>query len=165
MEDIALREALPQDDSFLFSVYISSREDLSYISGIDDKMREELFKQQYRWQQVQLKERYTKVKLQIICYKGQPVGRFDIGYEGDRWHIMAIALLPAFRNRGIGSYLLLTVLEEASNAHKNVLLQVAWYNASARRLYEKMGFKVIRDMQVYCEMQWQPRKLIEEKEC
>jgi ribosomal protein S18 acetylase RimI-like enzyme len=65
-----------------------------------------------------------------------------------------IALLPEHRNKGIGRYLIKEVMNEAYKAGKSVQLQVAWYNYAAKSLYERLGFFVIEDKGVGCEMQW-----------
>ena len=61
----------------------------------------------------------------------------------DEIHINNVAVRPAFRGRGLGSALLHHVLAEARRlgAHR-ATLEVRSSNQGARRLYERLGFRV-----------------------
>jgi len=69
--------------------------------------------------------------------------------------IMDIALLPEFRGRGIGRTLMEELLAEAKAAGLPVGLHVEATNA-AKRLYERLGFRVVEDVGVYERMEWAP---------
>ena len=100
---------------------------------------------------------YPEGDFSIILMGEEPIGRLYIHRGMKVFRIIAISLLPEYRGRGIGGKLLAGIQDEAAGAGKRVQLQVAWYNSAARTLYEKMGFVVIEDTGVYCEMQWTPR--------
>ncbi len=61
----------------------------------------------------------------------------------DEMHINNVAVLPAHRGRGVGRLLLTHVLREAARfgAHR-ATLEVRASNASALRLYERLGFVI-----------------------
>ena len=61
---------------------------------------------------------------------------------------MDIALLPDYRNRGIGSGLLRDLLEEAAVTGKRLTIHVERYNP-ALRLYRRMGFEPVGETGVY----------------
>lgn len=71
-----------------------------------------------------------------------------IGYGGfwimvDEAHISTLAVAPAYRRRGVGELLLLTMIEEADRRGATaVTLEVRVSNLPAQRLYEKYGFTV-----------------------
>jgi len=53
--------------------------------------------------------------------------------------ISSIELLPECQNRGIGTHLIKTVIQDAEAKGKRVALQVLKVNP-ARQLYERLGF-------------------------
>ncbi|RKZ02072.1 MAG: ribosomal-protein-alanine N-acetyltransferase [Candidatus Hydrothermota bacterium] len=68
----------------------------------------------------------------------------------DTLELANIAVKQGFRRRGIGATLLKKVLEIAKNRRKSfVTLEVRESNRTARKLYEKFGFKPIRRLKGY----------------
>ncbi len=76
-------------------------------------------------------------------------GRRLVGYAlgwlvADDVEIMSVAVEPSERGRGIGRALLTRLLEGAwREGARNALLEVRASNASARALYERLGFERI----------------------
>ena len=66
-----------------------------------------------------------------------------------------IALLPEYRNSGIGTQLLRELLEEAQLTNKKIVIHVENFNP-AYHWYLKLGFKQIEDKGVYQYMEWYP---------
>ena len=64
-----------------------------------------------------------------------------------------IALLPEQRGRGIGTMLLEQLVGEARRAGKAVRLRVLRTNR-ALSLYRRLGFRVVREADVYAELEW-----------
>ncbi len=81
-----------------------------------------------------------------FCYlardeAGQAVGFCSFWRIVDELHINNLAVLPAYRRRGIGSTLLMFVLKEGSGlGARSATLEVRRSNEEARRLYERFGF-------------------------
>jgi len=68
--------------------------------------------------------------------------------------LLALAVLPGFQRRGIGSRLLTHVIDVAervapSSRISALRLTVAESNVSAQRLYERAGFRVVDDSASY----------------
>jgi ribosomal protein S18 acetylase RimI-like enzyme len=57
-------------------------------------------------------------------------------------HLQQLFLLPELRNRGLGTSFLTWMKERAERKRKDLTLEVMTNNP-ARRLYERLGFKVI----------------------
>jgi len=78
-----------------------------------------------------------------------------LGYVGywrlvDEAHIANIAVTPAWRRRGLGELLLVTVLDHALAQKMNVVtLEVRVSNQAARKLYHKFGFTVVGQRRRY----------------
>jgi ribosomal protein S18 acetylase RimI-like enzyme len=64
------------------------------------------------------------------------------GYVDDTIPELSIALLPGYRNLGLGTQLLRHMLEEAAGQFSGLSLSVSSENP-ARRLYERLGFSII----------------------
>jgi ribosomal-protein-alanine N-acetyltransferase len=59
----------------------------------------------------------------------------------DEWHVLNLALRPQVQGRGLGRFLLNTVVADAQKAAcQSVLLEVRASNAKAQRLYQSHGF-------------------------
>lgn len=78
----------------------------------------------------------------MITHNGNTIGMLTACPidNGEWWYIGEIYLEPEYRNKGIGTKL----LKEQLKDHNKVKLQVAYSNTGARRLYESLGFKVIK---------------------
>jgi len=66
-------------------------------------------------------------------------------------HIVSIAVLPEYRNMGIGTELMKRALETLRSLYnaENVYLEVRVSNTGAIRLYHKLGFKISRRIAGY----------------
>ena len=74
---------------------------------------------------------------------GTVVGFCSFWRVVDELHINNLAVLPAFRRRGIASALMAHVLEEgAALGARRATLEMRRSNESARLLYERFGFAV-----------------------
>ena len=62
----------------------------------------------------------------------------------DECQLFNIAVLPKWQQQGLGAMLLRAVLHEArTQGLQQCLLEVREHNTAARRLYDKLGFKVV----------------------
>ncbi len=111
---------------------------------------------QFDLQRRQYVDGYPAAEHQIIVRDGQPIGRIFIDPGGKEMTLVDIALLPDFRNLGIGGRLIARLLERATVLGKVVRLHVLKTNP-ARRLYERHGFVVVRDEGMYDQMLYQPQ--------
>ena len=70
--------------------------------------------------------------------------------------LIDIALLPEYRNQGIGSCFLKEILSEASSTGLPVHIHVEVFNESALRLYRRLGFQEIATQGVHLLLEWSP---------
>ncbi|MEM1127772.1 MAG: GNAT family N-acetyltransferase [Bacteroidota bacterium] len=75
----------------------------------------------------------------LRCWPGPPHG---YGFVDTATPELSMALLPAYRGRGVGTALLRRLLAEAAGQFDGVSLSVSASNP-ARRLYERAGFVVL----------------------
>jgi ribosomal protein S18 acetylase RimI-like enzyme len=123
---------------------------MEHLKLISEQLKAFL-KMQYQSQRQAYRQQYAHMECFLIVYKEFKVGKFLISKAGQEWVIIDIALLPDYQNQGIGTYLIQQFLKEAALSGASVRLSVLLSN-QARRLYERLGFEVIAEHQLYAIM-------------
>ncbi len=90
----------------------------------------------------------------VIELDGQAIGRLLVNRDETEIRLIDIAVLPEFRGFGAGKILIESLQREAETAGKPLGLRVLATNASATRLYERLGFVVIENNQTHLTMRW-----------
>jgi ribosomal protein S18 acetylase RimI-like enzyme len=108
---------------------------------------------QFNAQRRHYEEFYPDCDFLVIELEGKLIGRLYIDRNERELRITDIALLPEYRQRGIGRMLLEEILEEARAAAKRVTIYVEHFNR-ARSLYDRLGFRHIETNGVYHFMEW-----------
>jgi ribosomal protein S18 acetylase RimI-like enzyme len=152
---IDLRTVTEEDNDFLLSVYASTRADEMTRVDWNTEQKEAFLRMQFNAQSQFYIENYPGATFQVITLNDQPVGRLYIHRRENEIRIMDIALLPGYRNLGIGSALLQDILDQGKNHNLPVTIHVEQFNP-ALRLYKRMGFRQKEDKGVYLLMEWSP---------
>jgi GNAT superfamily N-acetyltransferase len=156
MSTLSLRSICPEDESFLRRVYASTRLEGLAPLGWSTEQRVAFLDQQFDAQNYHYQIHYAGAEFQIILLDERPVGRLYVARRPDQILVIDIALLPEYRNAGIGSRLLGSLLDEAAATGKPVRIHVEKLNP-ALRLYERLGFSIVQDRGVHWSMEWVPR--------
>jgi ribosomal protein S18 acetylase RimI-like enzyme len=90
---------------------------------------------------------------QIIEHEGRPAGLFKVARDGLDWQLIQIQLAPELQGRGVGERLIRELIAEARRAGASVSLHVLQANP-ARRLYERLGFRIVGQGEHEYLMQW-----------
>lgn len=64
-------------------------------------------------------------------------------------YIQTVAVMPQWRNKGIGSRLLKFAEEKIFSKAPNVFMCVSSFNKKAQRLYKRLGYEVIGELKDY----------------
>jgi ribosomal protein S18 acetylase RimI-like enzyme len=137
--NIQLRPERADDRPFLFDLYASTREDELSRTGWDGATTRAFLRMQFDAQHAHYTTYFSDASFNIIEANGQPIGRLYVHRQLSEIRIMDIALLPEWRNAGIGTALLRSIVNEAESTGVVVTLHVERWNP-ARRLYERLGF-------------------------
>jgi len=145
---LVLRPIHPEDHDFLFRVYAGTRLDELALTDWSEAQKQAFLTQQFEAQHHYYQTHYRGARFDLILLDDQPIGRLYVARWREEIRIMDIALLPDYRNRGIGSGLLRDLLEEAAVTGKRLTIHVERYNP-ALRLYRRVGFEPIGETGVY----------------
>jgi ribosomal protein S18 acetylase RimI-like enzyme len=149
--DLLLRDTTPEDESFLLEVYASTRSEELQATDWTDEQKLTFIKMQFL-----IRERsQPAVDDRIILLNGQPIGRMMVDRGETAILLRDIAVLPDYRNAGVGSRLIQDLMKEAASAGKPIKLHVLGLSPAVR-LYERLGFRKSGDDGAYLEMKWVP---------
>jgi len=153
--NVELREVTPDDESFLFAVYASTREQELAGLGWDEKQKDAFIRMQY----VIREKSFPRVADRIVVFEGNSVGRLTVDRTEEAIWIRDIALLTQYRNAGIGSGLIKDLMREAAECGQALMLHVLFVSP-ALKLYERLGFSITGSHAGYLEMTWLPTSSI-----
>ena len=153
-DQIRLRPVEPGDEVLLRRVYASTREEELRQAPWDDAMKEAFVRMQFDAQKSHYDRVYPECSNQVIEAAEGPAGRLYVDRSNKSVHIIDIAILAEFRNRGIGGCILRELLREAKESGVPATIHVERFNP-AMRLYERLGFRKVKDAgEIYVLMEW-----------
>lgn len=152
---VRLRPAALEDKPFLRQLFATTRAEELALMPWDDHQKETFISMQFNAQDQQYAMSYPQADHSIILLKDVPIGRMMVARNDTAISLVDIALVPEFRNVGIGSGLIKDLLNEAAAVGKPVRLHV-FFSSAAVRLYESLGFSRIGLDTAYLEMIWVP---------
>lgn len=155
MSHLHTTAAGPLDDIFLLEVYAATRRSEVACWGWPPAEQDAFLDMQFHVQQRSFQLQYPDADHQLILLGSVRVGRLLVVRSGQEILLADIALLPAFRNAGIGTALIRRLQAEALASDRTVLLRVLRGNP-ARGLYERLGFQVIGENGTHHSMEWRP---------
>lgn len=130
-----LRPATPADEDWQVAIFAGTRGDELALTGWPPAQREAFVRQQHRAQQQHYRAHFPHAVCQLVLVDGEIAGRLWLDERNDRLHILDIALLPAWRGRGLGT----RCLQDLARRGRPLGIQVELHNP-ARRLYARLGF-------------------------
>lgn len=147
-DDLTFRPITEADAEFLYEVYASTRKEELAPLDWSDAQKADFLRMQFNAQHAFYQQEFADAAYQVLLWKGQPIGRLYVLRRPDEIRIIDIAILPAWRQQGIGGALLRDLLAEGQAAGVPVRIHVEKQNP-ALRLYERLGFKPLEDHGVY----------------
>ena len=154
-DTLTRRPAQEDDLPFLLMVYGSTRaEEMAQLPWSDDE-KSAFLESQFETQHTYYSQVFPTADREVLLVDGKPAGRFYVDRGENEIHVIDIALLPPFRNHGIGSRLLGEVLDEGERTGVKVTIYVEKTNP-AQRLYLRLGFVIIDQDDVYYLMAKDP---------
>jgi GNAT superfamily N-acetyltransferase len=129
MTPVALRPATPADSEFCYQLHKAAMGDhIAAIWGWDERRQRNLHARKFnpgRWQ--------------IITAGGADIGMLDVEYRPGEIYISRIEIHPDYQGRGIGTFLISGLADEARRNGQDLVLDVFAINHRARALYQRLG--------------------------
>jgi ribosomal protein S18 acetylase RimI-like enzyme len=129
--DLTLRKASMADYEFLYRLHKDALK--PYI--------EKTWGWEEEWQIKHFREHFDPAIRKIIQVQGEDIGCISVQDQGDSLFIAYIAILPTYQRRGIGTYLIRNIIQEAEKRKIPIRIQTLKVNP-ARELYERLGFRI-----------------------
>jgi ribosomal protein S18 acetylase RimI-like enzyme len=150
---ISFRPITPEDEPFLYELYTSTRLDELATLNWGQSKQDVFLKMQFNAQQNHYQSYLPHANFDIVLLNTKPIGRLYLRKSEEEFHIVDIALLLLYREKGIGSALLESVLNEAAALRRPVRLHVVKTNP-AISLYKRFGFYQTDDTGTHFKMEW-----------
>jgi GNAT superfamily N-acetyltransferase len=145
---ISLRPARQEDHDFAGELYLDSARPLLTALGM--------------WHKVRIITRFRKAfkfeQAHVIRLDGTDIGWMQVSESADRLHLHQLHIISRFRNRGIGTCLIQSLLERARRMGLAVALNVIRGNR-ALSLYRRLGFRVVGGDAEKLNMRWEAKRL------
>jgi len=134
-----LKAATMEHYDFIYYVKkITLKEHIDKIWGWDEE-----------YQQNDYRECFMPHKNKVIVCNSEEAGFLETSEEDNIVYIVELEILPEYQGKGIGSSIIKDIIEYASGAQKRVKLGCFKINTDAKRLYERLGFKVIEETETH----------------
>jgi ribosomal protein S18 acetylase RimI-like enzyme len=150
MHEVTLRPAAQSDFDFLFHlVCITMKEYVAAARGWDEAKEKEIFTRYFD---------FSTYQISVIVLDGNDIGYLKIDRMEREIFLANLHVHPDYQNRGIGSRILKSLLEEATQQQGvSVSLKVLKVDHAARRLYERFGFSIEEAAEDYYLMRALPK--------
>jgi ribosomal protein S18 acetylase RimI-like enzyme len=156
--NISLRPIGPADEAFLYDLYASTRQREMDLVDWTDAIKRAFLQQQFSAQQTYYHAQFTDASFEVVLIDDKPAGRLYVARWPDEIRVIDIALLPEYRDSGIGTTLLQSLQDESEAANTRLTMHVERSNP-ALRLYTRLGFRLKEDLGVYLFLEWSAAQL------
>jgi len=141
------------DELFLYELYAETRRDELSVLGWDDAQRSAFLRMQFDAQRRSYRAQYAAFEQRIIYEGLERIGQISSAVTEQAIVLVDVAIVPPYRNQGIGTLLVTELQETARQQGKSVRLHVLQHNP-AQRLYARLGFGVTGEQFPYLSMEW-----------
>jgi ribosomal protein S18 acetylase RimI-like enzyme len=148
------RPARQEDEHLLFALFAEEKRRELVAFGVPAAQAEMLVDVQYRGRRLTYSSQYPQAEDWILLAEdGTPVGRLLTDRKPGRWRVIDIAVLPEHRGKRLATEALRECQACCQKSGSSLALQVAQGNP-ARRLYERLAFRVINEDTHSVHMVW-----------
>lgn len=139
----------PADEAFLEALYLETRADLGALP-VPMSVIEGIARHQRQLQHADYARRYPALQEWLVLAAGRPVARVALEGAGSALRVVDLSVARVVRRNGIARSVLTALQAQADS----IALRVRSDNSGARRLYEALGFSVLREEDAALELGW-----------
>jgi ribosomal protein S18 acetylase RimI-like enzyme len=139
------------DAAFTRALHDATRRPELAANGLPDEVLTELLPMQYAAREAGYRRQFPDASAEIVLVDGIPAGRVLVDRGDTALHVIDIALMPEHRGHGVGTDVLVALLDEASASSLPLTLSVLRGNP-ALRLYRRLGFEVNGEDEAYLHL-------------
>jgi ribosomal protein S18 acetylase RimI-like enzyme len=155
---VLLRPVGPADLEFLARLYAATRVEELSTTGWPQSEIEAFLRMQWQAQQTDYTRRFPAADHEIVLVDGEPAGRIWVDRGDEEIRLLDLSVMPAHRNRGIGTQLLVSLQNESTRVERVLCHSVVKGNLGALRLYHRLGFTVVGGVDTHHFMEWSPER-------
>jgi RimJ/RimL family protein N-acetyltransferase len=149
-----LRPERPDDADFLYALFRSHMLAGVAAMPVDDAMKEQLLRMQFRSQAMTYRAQYPAARFDILERDGIPFGRLIVHEDAEVATFVDFALLPDNRGAGLGTAVIRRVLDWVAERCASVRLSIVWNNEASLRMTRRLGFVQVGETPPHVEMEW-----------
>ena len=151
---LRLRSESEEDQDFRYRLFCNSRP--PQFAVLAPEAFEQVMTYQFHGQNLNQLARFPQASFDVIELAGEPIGRVVVDRSAAVLHLVDLAIVPQWRDRGIGTAIMRALMDDARAAEIPVRLEVAATDDPAVRLYLRLGFIPIETAAFYARLEWQP---------
>ncbi|WP_434628662.1 GNAT family N-acetyltransferase [Chromobacterium sp. CV08] len=143
---LTLRQATLDDEPLAFNIFEASMKhyvELAWGWNLES-------------QRCSHREHFNPDDHQLAISDGQIFGLICVEIHPTHLQLVKLYLLPAFRNQGLGSLLLQSLIRQGQTENKPIRLRVLRVNELAQAFYSRHGFKIISESPERFYMEYSP---------
>jgi RimJ/RimL family protein N-acetyltransferase len=147
-----LRPERPDDADFLYALFRSHTLASVAAMPVDDAMKESLLRMQFRSQTY--RHEYPDARFDILERDGIPFGHLVLHEADGIATFVDFALLPAERGAGLGTAVMVRLLDWVGERCAAAHLSILYNNEASLRMTRRIGFVQVSETPPYVEMEW-----------
>jgi ribosomal protein S18 acetylase RimI-like enzyme len=160
MSTLAVRPALPQDEIFLYELYVALRGPLFAYAPITAEQKEFLLRMQFRAQMSGYTQQFPNSCYHLVLLDSRPVGRLWVAPGQNEFVLVDIGIHPSVQSKGLGTVLVQRLQQEAQRQKLPIRSRVERTNAGSVRFHRRLGFQIVREDLLQYYMEWHPAPLV-----
>ena len=141
-----LRSPTPEDHTFLWELHQEAYK--HYV--------EELWgwNEEFQWKHFERRMASADLVKHVVYTTEERAGYLELSSKQDLVHIDNILIASSHQSKGLGSWMLETVMDDAQDRQKDVALQVFHINPRAIEFYRRLGFNGVGVSETHVLMRW-----------
>jgi ribosomal protein S18 acetylase RimI-like enzyme len=154
MENLSIRPSQNEDDEFLFELYTATNQNEFLLAGLDEMQTKQIMQLQFSAKKQTYTMQFPNAESSIIIKESKPVGYFLVNQSSTEMILVDIALLPIAQGIGIGSNIISDLQTKSKQNNLPFRLHVRTQNERSFQLYQRLGFKITSQDEVYYSMEY-----------